>query len=231
MCSNGRRLSVAGSAGSAGNTGTGSDGPNGSANYGGSDYDVGGVHVNTHIGSVPGEDGSFDDGFAVYARFFKPMGITVTSAGNALWLADYGNNRIRNITCSSLTAPTFSPTELPSLSPSAEPTEAPTNGVAVGKAKNGKGKGGVGAGKAAGKGKGGAGRGKLGKASVTVGDSLSASDLSNSLSSLSTTSIVLICVFSFIGALATSYVLYYRKSFIALLVPSAAAGDSYKSPI
>jgi hypothetical protein len=72
------------------------------------------------------EDGSYQDGFAVYAQFFKPMGITVKSDGSTVWIGDYGNNRIRNITCSSLTAPTFVPTALPTRKSTAKPTALPT---------------------------------------------------------------------------------------------------------
>jgi len=164
------------------------------------------------------EHGSYQDGFAVYAQFFKPMGITVKSDGSTLWIGDYGNNRIRNITCSSLTAPTFAPTALPTHVPTAKPTALPTAAPVAGKAKTGKGKGGVGAGKAA-KGaagaKGGAKAGKAGKHGV--GESATAADASSTSASLSVTAVVLISVFSFVGAVTAAYLLYNRKSIANML--------------
>jgi len=158
------------------------------------------------------EHGSYQDGFAVYAQFFKPMGITVKSDGSTLWIGDYGNNRIRNITCSSLTAPTFAPTALPTRVPTAKPTTLPTAAPVVGKAKTGKGKGGTGAGKAA---KGGGKGAKAGKHSV--GESASAADASSTSASLSVTAVVLISVFSFVGAVTAAYLLYNRKSIANML--------------
>jgi hypothetical protein len=163
------------------------------------------------------EKGSYHDGFAAYAQFFQPMGIAVTGAGSTLWIGDYGNNRIRNITCSSLTAPTFSPTALPTHTPTARPTAAPTLKPVVGKAKTGKGKGGTGAGKTGKGGAGGkAGKGKAGKAGI--GASVSATDSSSTYSSLSVTAIVLISVFSFVGAIAAAYLLYYRKNIMKVVL-------------
>jgi hypothetical protein len=159
------------------------------------------------------EDGSYQDGFAVYAQFFKPMGITVKSDGSTLWIGDYGNNRIRNITCSSLTAPTFVPTALPTRKPTAKPTALPTAAPVVGKAKTGKGKGGNGAGKAA---KGGGGKGKK-AAKNSVGESATAADASSTSASLSVTAVVLISVFSFVGAVTAAYLLYNRKSIAVML--------------
>jgi hypothetical protein len=158
------------------------------------------------------EHGSYQDGFAVYAQFFKPMGITVKSDGSTLWIGDYGNNRIRNITCSSLTAPTFAPTALPTHVPTAKPTTLPTAAQVAGKAKTGKGKGGTGAGKAA---KGGAKGAKAGKHSV--GESATAADASSTSASLSVTAVVLISVFSFVGAVTAAYLLYNRKSIANML--------------
>jgi len=172
--------------------------------------------VNTVASVKSFEKGSYHDGFAVYAQFFQPMGIAVTGTGSTLWIGDYGNNRIRNITCSSLTAPTFSPTALPTHTPTARPTAAPTNKPAAGKAKTGKGKGGTGAGKAAKGGAGKAGKGKAGKAGV--GASVSATDSSSTYSSLSVTSIVLISVFIFVGTIAAAYLLYYRKNIMKVVL-------------
>jgi hypothetical protein len=64
------------------------------------------------------EHSSFNDGFAVYARFFHPKGITVSYSGATIWVGDQGNNRIRNISCSGIGAPTFNPTAEPTLRPS-----------------------------------------------------------------------------------------------------------------
>jgi len=72
------------------------------------------------------ENGSFTDGYAVYARFFKPVGIAVTPDGSTIYVADAGNNRIRNITCSNLVAPTFAPTAVPTRWPTYTPSTAPT---------------------------------------------------------------------------------------------------------
>jgi len=152
------------------------------------------------------EHGSYQDGFAVYAQFFKPMGITVKSDGSTLWIGDYGNNRIRNITCSSLTAPTFAPTALPTHVPTAKPTTLPTAAPVLGKAKTGKGKGGT---------KGGARGAKAGKHSV--GESATAADASSTSASLSVTAVVLISVFSFVGVVTTAYLLYNRKSIANML--------------
>jgi len=166
------------------------------------------------------EDGSYQDGFSVYAQFFKPMGITVKSDGSTVWIGDYGNNRIRNITCSSLTAPTFVPTALPTRKPTAKPTALPTAAPQAGKAKNGKGKDGTGAKKAAVKGgKGGAKKGKVGKNSV--GESETAADASSTSASLSVTAVVLISVFSFVGAVTAAYLLYNRKSIAVMLGASS----------
>lgn len=81
-----------------------------------------GVHS---MGSMYLEDGSFDDGYAGYARFFEPMGITVTREGNVIWVADYGNNKVRNISCELARAPTFEPTLEPTHRPSTHSTATP----------------------------------------------------------------------------------------------------------
>ena len=78
--------------------------------------------------------------------------------------------------------------------------------------KTGKGKGGTGAGKAA---KGGAKGAKAGKHSV--GESATAADSSSTSASLSVTAVVLISVFSFVGAVTAAYLLYNRKSIANML--------------
>jgi hypothetical protein len=79
------------------------------------------------------EDGSFDDGWAPYARFFKPLGITVTRGGEIVWIADYGNNKIRNLTCQELSGPTFKPTAIPTTKPTSESTQMPLRTSGMGK--------------------------------------------------------------------------------------------------
>jgi len=79
------------------------------------------TYVKSHI-----EHSSFDDGFAVYARFFKPIGITVRPDGKTIWIADAGNNKIRNISCAGMGAPTFDPTAEPTALPTLDPTFVPT---------------------------------------------------------------------------------------------------------
>jgi len=81
-----------------------------------------GIHS---IGSMYLEDGSFDDGPAAYARFFMPMGIAVTGDGLVAWIGDYGNNKIRNISCSNARGPTFEPTRRPTKKPLSPPTAFP----------------------------------------------------------------------------------------------------------
>jgi len=78
--------------------------------------------------TAPGVDehSSFDDGFAAYARFFYPYGITIRDDGSVIWIADAGNNKIRNISCTGIEAPTFDPTAAPTKRPSFVPTQLPT---------------------------------------------------------------------------------------------------------
>jgi hypothetical protein len=106
-----------------------------------------------------------------------------------------------------------------------------------GKTKTGKGKGGVGAGRA-GKGqkaKGGGAvagapaggkaiaptrgkAGKTGKAGVAGAGDAGAAESSGELS-LSTSAIAMIALFSFVGALAFSYLIYHRKTLLTMLSP------------
>lgn len=67
------------------------------------------------------EDGSYKDGYAVYAKFFKPVGIAIRSDAYTLWVADAGNNALRNISCHSGDAPTFMPTQVPTQLPTGAP--------------------------------------------------------------------------------------------------------------
>jgi len=131
-------------------TGTGTSGSGAS-----SDSHLPGAHWTSHVGSVAVEDGSFNDGFSNYARFFRPTGIVAGNVKNTLtlWIADFGNNRVRNITCSNIGMPSLDPTTAPTMLPTADPTEKPTRSPTVftPKAKKGLGRGG--------KGRGGKGRG------------------------------------------------------------------------
>jgi len=73
------------------------------------------------MGSNPDEDGSFTDGWAVYSRFFKPGGLTIRKDAYTIWVADIGNNKIRNITCSGTIGSTFEPTYEPTYLPTSAP--------------------------------------------------------------------------------------------------------------
>jgi len=105
--------------------------------------------VGTQIGDYV-EKGSFKDGYAHHAQFFKNLGLVATndaSTGGTIYVSDFGNNRIRNITCSSLIAPSFEPTFEPTALPTFTITDSPTKAYTPKKAgkagkiagKNGKG--------------------------------------------------------------------------------------------
>ena len=87
-------------------------------------------YTNGHMSGMtsPGVDehSSFDDGFAPYARFFFIYGITVRPDGSVIWAADAGNNKIRNISCTGIGAPTFDPTAEPTKRPVFDPTASPS---------------------------------------------------------------------------------------------------------
>ena len=83
-------------------------------------------HVEGATDPAVDEHSSFNDGFAVYARFFHPKGIAVLPDGGTIWVGDQGNNRIRNISCAGIGAPTFEPSAVPTHRPSAVPTFVPS---------------------------------------------------------------------------------------------------------
>ena len=176
-----------------------------------------------------GEDGSFNDGFAIYARFFKPMGITVDRAGRTVWVADFGNNRVRNITCSGQLFPTFQPTDVPTPAPSAEPTEQPTRpSNYVGKSKGSKVGGKVGKGGAPGKGKNALNRNiKAGKSarSAGVGDVGELMSQLSSGSGLSSGVLAAVGVASVLLAAAGLWLLYYRRQLSSMVSIASKAAD------
>jgi len=78
------------------------------------------------MGSNKFEDGSFNDGSVIYARFFKPTGITIYPDASTIYIGDTGNNRVRNITCSGNSFETVEPTFAPSAVPTFTSTDVPT---------------------------------------------------------------------------------------------------------
>jgi len=167
----------------------------------------------------PLETGSFNDGSPIYARFFRLTGITVFPNGDSLWVGDTGNNRVRNISCTSHDFPeTFEPTFSPSAGPTYERTSVPTN------APKGKfGKGGVIGGKGAGKGGAGGVKvpGKMPKgwkakkagpkeASISIGVADFGVNF-ESIASLSNSSIALIAVGAIAASAAFVHFMFYRK--------------------
>jgi len=172
------------------------------------------------------EDGSFNDGFAPYARFFKPIGITVSTVINSnptVWIADAGNNRVRNITCAFLTFstlpptaepsadPTLSPVDVPTKQPTEIPSEKPTRSPADlpgGKAKN------VNAPK------------NPAKNVKAAAEGTSTSGVTALASSVSTGAYVMIAVFCFAGAAIGLFILYNRKRLVDMIF-----GETSKSQV
>jgi hypothetical protein len=190
---------------------------------GGSDY----THGET--ASYIDEESSFNDGYSLYARFFKPTGIVVANLPNdilTIWVADFGNNRVRNISCANDFPTTFDPTMSPTYFPTFEHTSRPTKNpttpkmtkakkVKVVKGPN------VGTGKAP----------KAPKApskSVKSGDSgslgrTSVSDALSATPQLSTVAVVLISLGAAIVAGACVYFLYFNQYYRSRLFGSKLA--------
>jgi len=184
-------------------------------------------YTNGHLSGFTSPDvdehSSFDDGFAVYARFFKPYAITLRPDASVFWIADAGNNRIRNISCAGKVPitfdptaeptkrPTFVPTAKPSVKPSADPTVKPTGSpvVAVAPKVPGAGKGNPVNTKAPTK-------GVKGASVDQVGFSVS-----NTAESLPSSKIAIISVFAFIGAAAGIIAIYYRNTIIDMVLGSS----------
>jgi len=166
-----------------------------------------------------GEDGSFNDGYSMYARFFKPMGITVDRTGNTLWVADFGNNRVRNISCSGNLFPTHAPTAVPTIFPTVFPTEKPS-GTPKARGKAGKSRlGGA-------KGVPGRGKGKAQNIKNARGArGASMGDIASELSSagVSTTMLMVICVVSGVIAAAGLLMVYYRQRLASVVAGAGKA--------
>ena len=219
----------------------------GSANMGKHDVKASASHyVNGHMSGLTNADvdehSSFDDGFAVYARFFKPYAITVRGDGSVLWVADAGNNRIRNISCAGIGAPTFDPTaeptKRPTLNPSAQPTVKPTEEptlkpssqpvVIVAKASQAPAVVGVVIPKA---GKNGPVDGVPGQATkspvnkavkgASMGDA--GSGVTGLAAHLSSTEVAVISVCAFVAAVCLSLILYNRQRIINFIISETAA--------
>jgi hypothetical protein len=176
--------------------------------------------IKSHI-----EHSSFDDGFAVYARFFKPLGITVTPDGSVIWIADAGNNRIRNISCAGIGAPTFDPTAEPTkrptadptLKPSAHPSELPvpkvktTAAPVIFVAKGGKDAPTIST--------------KETKSSTKTVKGASLNEvgtaMTSSLSGMTSTEIVVLSIAGFVGAVLVSVLLYHRQRFVNFFITRA----------
>jgi len=164
------------------------------------------------------EHSSFDDGFAVYARFFFPYAITLRPDASTFWIADAGNNRIRNISCSGVGAPTFDPTAVPSKRPTALPTAVPSLKPVTRKPSNApvvavvKGPGG---GKADPATKAPA-KGVKGASVDQVGYSISTNS-----AGMSTSTIAIICVVASIGAVATMIAFYNRGAILNIVLGSS----------
>jgi len=222
VCANkGRRLNHntngsgkgSGSASNSASKGSEIDGISGGLSLlpGGSDY----THGET--ASYIDEESSFNDGYSLYARFFKPTGIVVSDLNSdilTIWVADFGNNRVRNITCADGFSPTFDPTMSPTAFPTFEHTSKPTKSPASPKLAKGKKvkvvKGpNVGSGKAV-------KAPKKPSKSVKSGDSgsigrTSISDAMSGTSQLSTVAIVLISIGAASVAAACVYFLYFNQ--------------------
>ena len=200
----------------------------GHSNIGKHDVQASASHyVNGHMSGMTSPDvdehSSFDDGFAVYARFFKPYAITLRPDASVFWIADAGNNRIRNISCAGVGAPTFDPTaeptkrptRLPTAKPSAEPTADPTVKPSAAPV----------APKVPGAGKGGAQANT--KAPTTKGVKSASVDqvgfsVTSDAESLPASKIAVISVFAFIGAVATMIAFYNRNAIVALILGSSS---------
>ena len=91
--------------------------------------DLATTQVTTLAGSG---DAAFADGTGANASFYYSMGLTLSSDGGTLFVADSKNERIRAVgtglapTSSPTLQPTPLPTAQPTLQPTLEPTSAPT---------------------------------------------------------------------------------------------------------
>ncbi len=77
------------------------------------------------VGGTGARGFSGDGGSATAAQVHSPMGVALDHAGN-LYVADYGNHRLRRVERIDLPPPTATPTPTPTATPTATPTPTPT---------------------------------------------------------------------------------------------------------